>query len=78
MLPLSQRLESVSALCEPIRIKNATWDDAGIPLYFTLNHIKYTLLNGDNGIVWTLDQVVYLVRVKARSIYCLYRNSYTP
>ena len=29
----------------------------------------------DNGIVRTLDQTVYLVRVKARSVYCLDRTS---
>lgn len=29
----------------------------------------------DNGIVMTLDQTVYLVRVKGRSVYCLDRTS---
>ncbi|KAI5291686.1 hypothetical protein KEM55_008294, partial [Ascosphaera atra] len=40
-----------------------------------LNHIKYSLLNGDTGIVRTLDQTVYLVRVKGRHVYCLDRNA---
>ncbi|KAI9837852.1 MAG: hypothetical protein M1819_006786 [Sarea resinae] len=71
---VTKSLEQVSTLHETIRIKSATWDDAGVLLYSTLNHIKYTLLNGDNGIVRTLDQTVYLVRVKARSVYCLDRN----
>lgn len=31
------------------------------------------MLNGDNGIVRTLDQTVYLVRVKGRNVYCLDR-----
>ena len=31
--------------------------------------------SSDNGIVRTLDQTVYLVRVKARSVYCLDRAS---
>ncbi|KAI9797473.1 MAG: hypothetical protein M1835_000415 [Candelina submexicana] len=70
---VTKTLEQVSTLHETIRIKSATWDDAGVLLYSTLNHIKYTLLNGDNGIVRTLDQTVYLVRVKARSVYCLDR-----
>lgn len=72
---VTKSLEQVSALHETIRIKSAAWDDAGVLLYSTLNHIKYTLLNGDNGIVRTLDQTVYLVRVKARSVYCLDRAS---
>jgi coatomer protein complex subunit alpha (xenin) len=70
---VTKSLEQVSTLHETIRIKSATWDDAGVLLYSTLNHIKYTLLNGDNGIVRTLDQTVYLVRVKARNVYCLDR-----
>jgi coatomer protein complex subunit alpha (xenin) len=72
---VTKTLEQVSTLHETIRIKSATWDDAGVLLYSTLNHIKYTLLNGDNGIVRTLDQTVYLVRVKARTVYCLDRNA---
>ncbi|KAK0713775.1 coatomer WD associated region-domain-containing protein [Lasiosphaeria miniovina] len=72
---VTKALEQVSTLHETIRIKSATWDDAGVLLYSTLNHVKYTLLNGDNGIVRTLDQTVYLVRVKGRSVYCLDRAS---
>lgn len=72
---VTKSLEQVSTLHETIRIKSATWDDTGVLLYSTLNHIKYTLLNGDNGIVRTLDQTVYLVRVKARNVYCLDRTA---
>jgi coatomer subunit alpha len=70
---VNKNLEQVSTLHETIRIKSATWDDAGVLLYSTLNHIKYTLMNGDNGIVRTLEHTVYLVRVKGRNIYCLDR-----
>ena len=70
---VNKSLEQVSTLHETIRIKSATWDDSGVLLYSTLNHIKYTLLNGDNGIVRTLDQTVYLVKVKGRNVYCLGR-----
>ncbi|KAI1659382.1 Coatomer, alpha subunit [Daldinia decipiens] len=70
---VTKTLEQVSTLHETIRIKSATWDDAGVLLYSTLNHVKYTLMNGDNGIVRTLDQTVYLVRVKGRNVYCLDR-----
>lgn len=70
---VTKALEQVSTLHETIRIKSATWEDGGVLLYSTLNHIKYTLLNGDNGIVRTLDQTVYLVKVKGRNVYCLDR-----
>ena len=71
----TKSLEQLSTLHETIRIKSATWDDAGVLLYSTLNHIKYSLLNGDNGIIRTLEQTVYLVRVKARTVYCLDRTA---
>ncbi|QSS62039.1 coatomer alpha subunit [Histoplasma capsulatum] len=72
---VTKTLEHVSTLHETIRIKSATWDDAGVLLYSTLNHIKYSLQNGDNGVVRTLDSTVYLVRVKARNVYCLDRTA---
>lgn len=72
---VTKTLEQVSTLHETIRIKSATWDDAGVLLYSTLNHVKYTLMNGDNGIVRTLDQTVYLVKVKGRNVYCLDRSA---
>ncbi|KAJ5801029.1 uncharacterized protein N7518_003097 [Penicillium psychrosexuale] len=72
---VTKTLEQVSTLHETIRIKSATWDDAGVLLYSTLNHVKYSLLNGDNGIIRTLDQTVYLVRVKGRNVYALDRNA---
>ncbi|CZT14639.1 probable COP1-coatomer complex alpha chain of secretory pathway vesicles [Ramularia collo-cygni] len=70
---VNKSLQQISTLHETIRIKSATWDDAGVLLYSTLNHIKYALMNGDNGIVRTLEHVIYLVRVKGRSVYCLDR-----
>jgi len=31
---------------ETIRIKSAAWDDSGVLVYTTLNHIKYALPQG--------------------------------
>ncbi|KAG8884766.1 hypothetical protein FRB97_003287 [Tulasnella sp. 331] len=60
---------------ETIRIKSGAWDDSGVFVYSTLNHIKYALSQGDNGIIRTLDQPVYLTRVKGKTIYCLDRTA---
>jgi len=72
---VTKSLEQVSSLHETIRIKSATWDDTGVLLYSTLNHIKYTLMNGDNGIVRTLEHTIYLVKVKGKTVYCLDRDA---
>lgn len=68
-------LEQVCSIHETIRLKSATWDESGVLLYSTLNHIKYTLMNGDNGIIKTLEQTLYLVKVKGRQVLCLDREA---
>lgn len=60
---------------ETIRIKSGAWDDSGVFIYSTLNHIKYALPQGDNGIIRTLEQPVYLTRVKGKSVHCLDRSA---
>ncbi|KAH9947517.1 coatomer subunit alpha-2 [Amylocystis lapponica] len=60
---------------ETIRIKSGAWDDSGVFIYSTLNHIKYCLAQGDHGVICTLDNPVYLTRVKGKTVYCLDRSS---
>ncbi|KAJ9474724.1 Coatomer subunit alpha [Pseudozyma hubeiensis] len=64
---------SSNLIHETIRIKSAAWDESGVLLYSTLNHIKYALPQGDNGIIKTLEQPVYLTRVKGKTVSCLDR-----
>ncbi|EJD51205.1 coatomer subunit alpha-2 [Auricularia subglabra TFB-10046 SS5] len=71
----NKTLSQNSVIHETIRIKSGAWDDTGVFVYSTLNHIKYALPNGDNGIVRTLDQPVYLTRVKGKTIHCLDRSA---
>jgi hypothetical protein len=35
-----------SLIHETIRIKSGAWDDAGVFIYSTLNHVKYCLSQG--------------------------------
>ncbi|ODQ79980.1 hypothetical protein BABINDRAFT_161634 [Babjeviella inositovora NRRL Y-12698] len=69
----SKSLELISSMHETIRVKSAAWDDTGVLLYSTLNHIKYTLLNGDNGIIKTLENTLYITRVQGKQVFCLNR-----
>lgn len=70
-----QTLSKTSIIHETIRLKSAAWDEAGVLVYSTLNHIKYALPNGDSGIIKTLDQPVYLTRVKGKTVSCLDRSA---
>ncbi|EMD35514.1 hypothetical protein CERSUDRAFT_116253 [Gelatoporia subvermispora B] len=60
---------------ETIRIKSGAWDDSGVFIYSTLNHIKYCLAQGDHGVICTLDNPVYLTRVKGKTVHCLDRSA---
>jgi coatomer protein complex subunit alpha (xenin) len=71
----NKSLVQTALIHETIRIKSAAWDDSGVLVYTTLNHIKYALPQGDNGIIKTLDQPVYLTRVKGQIVHCLDRSA---
>ena len=58
-------------------MKSAAWDDTGVLIYTTLNHIKYCLPNGDSGIIRTLEVPVYITRVSGSSLHCLDRDGKT-
>ncbi|GLB42351.1 putative coatomer (COPI) alpha subunit C-terminus [Lyophyllum shimeji] len=64
-----------SLIHETIRIKSGAWDDAGVFIYSTLNHVKYCLPQGDHGVICTLDNPVYLTRVKGKTVHCLDRSA---
>ncbi|KAK9667322.1 hypothetical protein RND81_14G248500 [Saponaria officinalis] len=61
-------------LHETIRVKSGAWDDNGVFIYTTLNHIKYCLPNGDSGIIKTLDVPIYITKVSGNTIFCLDRD----
>ncbi|GAN06302.1 coatomer protein complex, subunit alpha [Mucor ambiguus] len=67
-------LKQLCQIHETIRIKSGVWDESGVFLYCTLNHIKYALPLGDNGIIRTLDQPVYMVSVNGKSLLVLDRE----
>lgn len=71
---VTKNLEVVTSMHETIRIKSAAWDETGVLIYSTLNHIKYTLLNGDNGIIKTLENTLYINKVHGKFLYALNRE----
>lgn len=70
----SKKLVHQCTLHETIRVKSGGWDDNGVFIYTTLNHIKYCLPNGDSGIIKTLDVPIYITKVSGNKIYCLDRD----
>lgn len=70
----SRRLESLCSIHENTRVKSGAWDDSGVFIYTTSNHIKYAISNGDHGIIRTLDLPIYVTRVKGNMVFCLDRE----
>ncbi|XP_077221600.1 coatomer subunit alpha-1-like [Tasmannia lanceolata] len=70
----SKKLVHRCTLHETISVKSGTWDENGVFIYTTLNHIKYCLPNGDSGIIRTLDVPIYITKVSGSTVYCLDRD----
>eukprot|EP01097_Dermamoeba_algensis_P008007 TRINITY_DN5184_c0_g2_i1.p1 TRINITY_DN5184_c0_g2~~TRINITY_DN5184_c0_g2_i1.p1 ORF type:complete len:749 (+),score=225.86 TRINITY_DN5184_c0_g2_i1:1466-3712(+) len=71
----NRKLDHLCTVHETIRIKSGCWDETGnVFIYNTLNHVKYCLINGDNGIIRTLDTPVYITGVKGNKVFCLDRE----
>ncbi|GMF15276.1 unnamed protein product [Phytophthora lilii] len=72
-----KQLNHLSTITESVRIKSGIWANAPaeIFVYTTLNHIKYSLTNGDAGIIRTLDVPVYLTHLEGSKLYCLDREA---
>ncbi|KIL00335.1 hypothetical protein PAXRUDRAFT_130065 [Paxillus rubicundulus Ve08.2h10] len=75
-ITIANKIFSQSSLIhETIRIKSGAWDDTGVFIYSTLNHIKYCLPQGDHGVICTLDNPIYLTRIKGVTAHCLDRSA---
>lgn len=70
----NRKLETLCSVHENARVKSGAWDDSGVFIYTTSNHIKYAITNGDHGIIRTLDIPIYLTKVKGNQVYCLDRE----
>ena len=73
----NRKLQLVSTIHETVRVKSAAFDENDVLIYTTLNHIKFAIPHGDNGIIRTLDVPIYVTKVRGGSVYCLDRDAKT-
>lgn len=73
----NRKLVQLCSIHEIIRIKSGVWDESGVFIYTTLNHIKYALPEGDSGIIRTLDVPIYVTKIKKNQVFCLDRQCRT-
>ena len=73
----NKKMEVLCTVQENTRVKSGTWDDQGVFVYTTSNHIKYAITNGDHGIIRTLDMPVYLTKMKGNTQVFMLNRYYT-
>lgn len=50
-------------ISEKFSVISGIWSSDSVLMYTTNNHLKYSLLNGDSGILRCLDSPAYLLQV---------------
>ncbi|XP_054261634.1 coatomer subunit alpha-like [Macrosteles quadrilineatus] len=70
----NRKMETLCSIHENTRVKSGAWDESGVFIYTTSNHIKYAICNGDHGIIRTLDLPIYITKVKGNQVFCLDRE----
>lgn len=73
----TKKLEVLCTVQESTRVKSGAWDENGVFIYTTSNHIKYALTAGDHGIIRTMDLPMYILAARGGRLYCLNREA-TP
>ncbi|VDP04651.1 unnamed protein product [Soboliphyme baturini] len=74
MTLVDRKLVVLCSIHESNRVKSGIWNDTGVFLYTTSNHIKYALTGGDFGVIRTLDVPIYITHVVDGTLYCLNRD----
>ena len=72
---ITKRMEVLCSVQESTRVKSGAWDENGVFVYTTSNHVKYALTAGDHGIIRTLDLPVYILAIRGDRLYCLTRDA---
>ena len=69
-----KNLKQLCQVHEVVKIKGGAWDPLGIFVFTNSSQIKYCLLDGDTGIIKTIDEPCYIVRVNGNLIHVLTRQ----
>lgn len=64
-----------STIRETVNIKSCAWDTRGVLYYTNSNHLKYVLPNGDIGVICTIEEPLYLLRVRENTVTVIDRSA---
>lgn len=63
LIILNKHFANPAIITEKFPIVSCVWSSDNVLMYTTHNHLKYSLLNGDTGILRCLEAPVYLLQV---------------
>ena len=75
MVLCTRSLEVICSVSESAKVKSGVWDDSGLFLYSTVNHLKYMLPNGERGIIKTLNSALYITRMHTNKVHFVDREA---
>lgn len=64
-----------STIRDTVNIKSCVWDTRGVLYYTNSNHLKYVLPNGDVGVLCTIEEPLYLLRVREGAVTVIDRSA---
>ncbi len=68
------RLESIATISEKFPIKSAFWNNDDLLIYTTTNHWKYSLMNGETGLLKTLEKPIHLLKKSGESKFLAFND----
>ena len=71
VLIYNRQLQIVSQAREDCQVVSVLWTDENFVLYNTHQHLKFLLLNGESGVIKSLDKVFFLLRKNKQQIFTL-------
>lgn len=58
---LDEKWQVLTVVKEKFSIKSVFWESSKILFYTTLNHLKYTFMNGETGVLKTIEKLIHIL-----------------
>ena len=65
---LNKNFNLLTSINEQFKVSSAVWNTDGVLIYTTKTHLKYALVNGDQGIIKSLETPIYLIQANGNEI----------
>lgn len=57
-----ENFEKIVVIKEKFPIKSLFWESEGLIFYTTINHLKYGFMNGETGVLKTIDEPFHILK----------------